>query len=251
MKKIIFSVLIALMIVPTVCMAGQYSLPLTRMKPMVGNWYDSKGNLALTISSDYTINGCKILDLEIIGGEYFGLTYKVKILEQAGERDIVLFHHTGDMQKTAEEYHEFIHIGKQTFIRTKTPRYYESVGGLYLGMNKDKVLSLYGQPSKIDESNFRNSLNSSTWSYEKIGLEVHFTGDILSSITIYPKSNLHFDKSGLSATDSMETFKNFYRADKIVKSRSFVIYIGHGESIFFSRTKESENITLAIDATYK
>ena len=246
MKKIIFSVLIALMIVPTVCMAGQYSLPLTRMKPMVGNWYDSKGNLALTISSDYTINGCKILDLEIIGGEYFGLTYKVKILEKAGERDIVFFHHTGDMNKPAEEYHEFIHIGKQAFIRTKTPRYYESVGGIYLGMNKDKVLSMYGQPSKIDEQNFRNSLNSSTWSYEKIGLELRFSGDIVSSITIYPNSNLRFNKSGLSANDSMDSYKNFYRVSKIsdITSNSFAMYIGHGESFSFHRMNGS--VTLAM-----
>ena len=210
MKKIIFSVLIALMIVPTVCMAGQYSQPLTRMKPMVGNWYDSKGNLALTISSDYTINGCKILDLEIIRVEENGETnYKIKILEQSGERDVILCHQ--ECHIPYEEGHEFIWIGKQAFARTKTPRYYESVGGIYLGMYKDKVLSLYGQPSKIDEYIFDTYLNSATWSYEKIGLELKFSGDIVSRITIYPNSNLRFNKSGLSANDSMDSYKNFYR----------------------------------------
>lgn len=254
MKTLILKLIVALMIMQTVtCEAAQYYFPLNKIEPMIGNWYDSKGNLELTIKNGYTINDCKVLEFEIIGAEYFGSTYKIKILEQTGERDIVIFHHGGDkLTPDHEDYHEFVQVGSQTYFRTKSPRYYESIGGIYLGMPKDKVLSLYDQPSKIDEQNFFRSFSNADWSYEQIGLKLHINGNVVSSITIFPNCTLCFNNSGLSVKDSMEKYKNFYRANKIVEFRPnhCAIYIGHGESFFFDKSKGNISVTLAMDSTY-
>ena len=63
MKNFLSAVIIAFIVAFSVniCSAEYYSRSVTELNKMIGTWYDSKGNVALTIGSDYSINGCKVL----------------------------------------------------------------------------------------------------------------------------------------------------------------------------------------------
>ena len=63
MKNLLSAVIIAFVVTFSIniCSAEYYSRSVTELNKMIGTWYDSKGNVALTIGSDYSINGCKVL----------------------------------------------------------------------------------------------------------------------------------------------------------------------------------------------
>ena len=102
--------------------------------------------------------------------------------------------------------------------KTKKPRYFESAGGIYLGMDKDDVIKLYGQPSSMDVN---------IWKYRE-GFDVLVRDGIVYKITIYRNSDRRFDYSGLSASDSLQTFLKKYNT---TRHRKGSISIGHGEVI--------------------
>ena len=43
------------------------SVPITQLKDIVGSWYDTEGNLILTISNDYKLNGHQITSVGFMG----------------------------------------------------------------------------------------------------------------------------------------------------------------------------------------
>ncbi|MBR1398165.1 MAG: hypothetical protein IJ563_11635 [Selenomonadaceae bacterium] len=220
-KMLIMSMMIAVMIMPAmICSAGS----VTQLDKIVGNWYDSSGNMSLVIGKDYSINGCKIVKLEITGGDYGGSTYQAKILEKNGYRDIKIFITSG------RDYHELIVIDNNAYRRTKNPRYYESIGGIYLGMSQNQVLALYGQPSEID-----NRYDYPIWKYNKDGFNISFAGDVVDGITIYPNGSRRFDKSGLSANDSNATYEKKYNSKVEAADLCNRMIIGYGEVIYFNR----------------
>ena len=61
MRKITFIIFVCLIMISSNVSAKMRSISVTDINKIVGEWYDSKGNLALTIGSDYTINGCKVV----------------------------------------------------------------------------------------------------------------------------------------------------------------------------------------------
>ena len=69
-KVLIMSMIVAVMILPA--MTCHASDSVTGLNHIIGNWYDSSGNMSLVIGNDYSINGCKILKLNGIGGGYEG-----------------------------------------------------------------------------------------------------------------------------------------------------------------------------------
>lgn len=232
-------VLAALIIFPSNCNAG---LPVTSLNPMIGTWYDVNGNPTLTIGSDYSINGCKILDVDIISASEGISTYKVKILENSGYRNIVLSYLNSLMaeQNSEKNYHDAIVIdNKNSYRRTKTPQYFESVGGIYIGMSTNDVVKSYGKPTSIDKG--RNEWEQvNTWRYgNNFSLTVH--GDTIREITIYKSGDRKFDRSGLSANSSLTNYKNFYQTKEESNNRVTWLYIGHGEVIFL----KSDSVTLA------
>ena len=72
-------------------------------------------------------------------------------------------------------------------------------------MSKNQVLSLYGQPSKVETRH-----RFSTWKYNNDGFDVEFEYDIVNSITIYRNGNRRFDWSGLSCNSLLDDFKYKY-----------------------------------------
>ena len=247
MKKFFTAALIALVVTlsANVCAAEYMSRSITELKSMVGNWYDSKGNLALTVGSDYSINGCKVVALYLnphyapIFTPQSSAVYTCRIADGSGYRDIHLDHHSMPSEfLSTPDYHEMIFLnGKTALRRTKAPRYFESVGGIYLGMKKDEVLKLYGRPSRVVDRG--NGLI--TWKYNKQKFDVQFAADVVDSITIYKGGDRRFDWSGLSANNTEYEFKRKY-GGREGQVRSIWI-IGYGESISF----RGDSVTLSID----
>jgi len=168
-------IIFCVVIFSTNCQAGDVN----RLEDIIGNWYDTNGNLALTISKDYSINGCKILNCELFGFTNYvaGIRYDLKII--------------------AVE---------------KTPYVY----------------------------------NSWEFKYKNDGFDVQIVGDRVFSIKIYDYSNRKFDISGLSARDSEESYKRFYKPKAYVGIRGSVFYIGNGELIV-PPNKYNNCATLTVD----
>lgn len=239
------------------------SMPLTSLDRIVGNWYDSKGNLSLTISEDYKINGCKVIAAYFYeyGDNHNGIdflpTHSIasevyRIIEQNGYRDIEIEHY-------GSSYHEMLVVdaGKMILRKTKDQKYYESVGGIYLGMNKNQVLALYGSPSSESRNiqyrynartknteKFFSEYGGYTWKYDKEDFDVKIMGDMVISVKIYQNSNRHFDITGLSVRDLPETFKDKYDAKVFVRFNR--LNIGYGEEINFSRNGEVNFLILTM-----
>lgn len=251
MKKIlsalkIFSVLLifSVAIFPANCQAGFQNISV--MDKMVGDWYDENGNVALTIGSNYTINGCKIVDFKLVGLTHFvaGIEHHIKILEKDGYRDLILEYVSSDVarQLSEENYHEMIIIDtKNIYYRSKNRRHVESVGGIYLGMKKDEVVKLYGEPLSVER--YKYSLG---YAYKYKDFEIDFRVDRVFGIKLYDYGNMKFDKSGLSAKNSKEDYQNFYKPKAksnvtLITPLSSAFYIGHGEVIFLKKRSEKNS----------
>lgn len=246
MKKFLSAAIVALVVALSAhCSAEYTSSSITVLKSMVGNWYDAKGNLVLTISSDYSINGCKVVAI-YMNSNYQPIftpqsiaVYTCRIAEGSSYKDIHLDHHSmPPAYLSTPDYHEMIFLnGKTALRRTKEPRYFESVGGIYIGMSKEEVLKLYGQPSSVI---YRDN-GSITWKYDKQKFDVWISAGIVDSITIYKGGDRRFDWSGLSANNTEYDFKSKYSGSKGQVSRIWII--GYGESIVFGR----DSVTLSIN----
>ena len=224
-RMFILSMVVAVMMIPATGYADYYTVPVTQLNKFVGTWYDVNGNVALTIGSDYSINGCKVLSFSL-NNNYQPICcfYSCRTNEGNRVRDISL-----DATTTASynDYHQMIILNGQNGLRrSKNPKYFESIGGIYIGMGKNEVLRLYGQPSRIS-----NGYGwTKAWHYNQENFDVNFAGDTVISISIYKNGNRRFDRTGLSANDSYNTFKYNYNARDILRHS---LDIGHGEMITF------------------
>lgn len=235
MKVFLLSALVASLIIPsTICRAEtQYStIPFNKAFGgqygiAFGNWYDSNGDLVLTIDGNGTINGYKVLSVGYTGDSV--AFYKVRIADGNSIGEVYLAHF-------GQGYHDTLILNEKIALRnSQKARYVESVGGVYLGMNKNQLVALYGQPSVKGEEG-RNE----AWTYNKEGFRVCFdraTASVINSITIFPNGNRRFDGTGLSARDSLQTFISGYSATPYGRR---MYSIGHGEGIY----QRDGNITL-------
>ena len=220
MKKFFSAVIIfCVMIFSTKVFAFDYrSVDVSYLKNVIGNWYDTKGNLVLTISSNYKINDCTVMSVGYTA-DSAGF-YKVKINEGNSYKDIEFVH-------SGVSYHETVTLlqgNGYSLRRTKEPKYFESIGGIYLGMSKSDVLKLYGQPTSETKYKFEATLK-----YANDGFDVHIDGDTVNLITIYAHGNRKFDRSGLSARNSVDDFFRKYNATIYGRGGA---KIGYGEVIY-------------------
>lgn len=182
-----------------------------------GDWYDTSGNLVLKIGSDYTINGHKIISVGYTGDTV--AFYKIRVEGEKNYRDIEL-----QTFGSYEDTHGMLIINNTAALRhTSEPKYFESIGGIYLGMSKSKVMEIYGEPLSAEDNHQRKT---STWTYN--GFEIFFNYNVVSSITIYSGGDRRFDTSGLSASSSQADFERKYEKKF---SRRGNLDIGHGEVI--------------------
>jgi len=182
-----------------------------RSKGIVGNWYDESGNLIFKISSDYTINGCKILELKIgIAEDLTG--YKCKISEKTGVREINFYH-------LGEDWHEMLFYDGNSVVYKFPKKYIESVEGIYLGMKKAEVLKILGNPSEI------KTYSDNHFVYKNKNIEVWFFENVFVSA-------IRIDRNS-------DNFSRFFKKYKFLATWNPEYIecegIGHGEYIVTSR----------------
>ena len=222
----------------------------TGLNNVYGNWYDVKGKLALKIGSDNTINGYKVTkaSMSSYGINIYFATGGVPVFHVQKLGSIPLEHH-------GKDYHEMLIVngGQMILRKTQKPQYYESVGGVYIGMSTDDLTALYGSPSSVDNS--KAMQGKIIWKYKNEGFDVQVIGgNTISSITIYSYGDRRFDRSGLSCNNSLEEFdahyfNNYYSSHgydlRKLKPGMFTPGIGHDERIFFRNYPESLTLTVA------
>ena len=119
--------------------------------------------------------------------------------------------------------------GNQPYYRL-TGRHFESVDGIYLGMEMREVRRLYGEPDCED-----GRFPYQSWSYVKEGVSVYFYGGIVDGIRIKKGSRKTFDRSGLNADSSRDSYAAYYKAE------------GPMNEFFMAGEDESEYISLYED----
>lgn len=186
------------------------------MKALQGDWYDSAGNLVLSINGHY-INGCKVVAY-LACGEARGY----RIQEADGYRDI------GLTSEAMNEMDFLIFNEQQTLRHSKEPQYTESIAGLYLGMSQKDLEALYGSPTRKETYNVGvgDSFPHANWYYGD-KFKVCFLGDMISSITFYHPETLSYDKSGVPCTTPMTKLKEIYQDKNTYK----FVTLAHKENI--------------------
>ena len=208
---------------------------LSQLKSIAGDWYSTEGDLVLSIRNErLTIDGktYKIISLGFTGDTVAFYKLTVDMGSDYGEIELIS---TGSYKGV----HSILAINKYNYgLRdTKNPRYYESIGGVYLGMDKNQLVSLYGQPT-----NKTTVGRDECWIYSREGFEVHFNRwatNMISLIKIYPNGNRRFDRSGLSANSTRSEFASKYNT---TVTRRGNLDIGSGEMIHI----DSDGVTLQI-----
>ena len=193
---------------------------------MEGQWYDNNNNLVVNISNR-KINDC----LVIAGFDFAGGRSNAKgifrIAEQQGYRDLIIEWH---ISHTAQDK---LVLNNTLFLHKESVgvQYYESVGGVHLGMTKQQLLAKYGSPSHNLTAKGTNSLCGvmvPSWLYASDGWLVTFNADVIDRIVIFNGGTRKLDRTGLNCLNSMDSFASAYGT-----SKSQIMSIGHGEYLIF------------------
>ena len=215
------------------CAAMDYrTVSLSQLNDIAGDWYSTKGEQILSIRNGYLTIKSK--------------TYRVSSLGFTGDT-AAFYKLTGDTGETLELMSTGSYKGVHSVLvllennyglrNTKNPRYYESIGGVYLGMDKDQLVSLYGQPTAKTTYG-----RDECWIYSREGFEVRFdrwAANMISSIKIYPDVSRRFDRSGLSANSTRADFAAKYNT---TVTRRGNLDIGSGEMIHI----DNDGVTLQL-----
>ena len=186
-RKLMLIVLsVAVMFSAKTCAAIDYRpANLSMLKDITGEWYTPKGELVISIRNGYlTINSktYKIVSLGLMSDTAAFYKLTVDRGSDYGELELIF---TG-----SSDGHEILAFVKNGYglRKTKEPRYYESVGGVYLGMDKDQLVSRYGQPTSKTTRG-----RDECWIYNREGFEVWFdrwSTNMISVIKIYPRTDV-------------------------------------------------------------
>ena len=96
-----------------------------------GDWYDEKGNKAVSIENGQLNDKPIIAAFDLAGATgHAAATYRVK---ENGT------YHDYHMSLRGEGIHKTLIVDKKSYRKTPTPQYGETVGGLYLGMYEEDV----------------------------------------------------------------------------------------------------------------
>lgn len=232
MKKLIRIFLLGLvcsfMILPF-SLTNASSRYMTKILPnLQGKWYDLQGNPVLDFEKE-TLNGCQIVDMLNPAGGGGNFNIVVRIVEDAGYRDLKLIC-TG-ISPDHNAYHQYIRLDHQLLRRFPEARYHETIGGLGLGMTKQDVLGRYGNPDVVKNG---ERGKREFWKYEAIGLGIEWENGIAVNLQIYKDGDRHFDSNGFNALNSPKEYADYYGWDRVPKAGSYgSYYIGYGEYLWF------------------
>ena len=238
--RVLLLVLMCLFILLPFSLAGASPHYMEKYLPRLqGNWYDLDGNAVLTFDGA-SVNGCTVVDILRVAGGGGDVGFTVRIVEDAGYRDLKLSC-TG-LSANPEEYHQYIRLDHRLLRRFPEARFWESVGGLGLGMTKHDVISRYGNPDVLKNG---ERGKREFWKYETIGLGIEWENGIVVNLQIYKDGNRHFDSNGFNALNSPKEYADYYGWDRVPKAGSFgSYYIGYGEYLWFRYYPEMVELNL-------
>ena len=202
---------------------------------MQGTWYDVSGREAY-LFSDGNVNGNKIENLFDVAGGGGNISCKLSVIVN-GNPEVWKLSFT-NLSNGPSSYHQYMVIDGNTYRRAQHPRYYESVGGIYLGMSRDQVISLYGNPSLVKDYGH----NTVAIGYANLGLELDVRDNIVTQITIYPYGDRAFDKSGLNANNTASEYANAYGMNR--QPGDYATGIGYYEYIWYKNYPKSVTLSL-------
>ncbi len=249
MKKILLLILTILCFAATAYADDMPAVGLA-LKQYDGSWYNENGEEVFTVNSgDCTIVGketLKIEEIDIVMDDEGWTGYKF-ITTKDGDRL-----ETTAVIDNRGKTHFWGNDGTYLPYRsTKEIEYFESVGGIYLGMSKTNVENIYGGgdsmytspiiPILEEENKNFPYIRKYTVTYSKDGFEIGYAAGRVESITLFKGGSRSFDKSGLNCENSMSDFAKAYNIKKPGYTKANEI--NDGEYLFFD--KESGNITIA------
>lgn len=211
---------------------------LDNLSAVNGIWYDEQGNQILTIANGY-INGCSVIEgYDFAGGR--GQYGVYRIMENGGPRDITIQKMNAKMIK----------IDNEMILKDSSgASYFESVNGVYLGMNADELKIKLGNPDNVINNAVRQ-----TWVYSNIGLNIQFENGRVIQIVMKNNGKWFLDRSRLNYRNSIADFCQAYHLNGVPvpltyeeRKRGyggFGYYIAKGEFLWFDQYPDS--ITLSI-----
>ena len=167
------------------------------LAPAAGDWYDTKGDLVLTVEGA-AINGSAVTDIEDYTDGY-PRKGKFTIREQAGDRVMSL-----DLM--GHKSHQYLIMDNTTPLRRSIHGdHYESIGGVYLGMTQSDLEAAYGQADSTVPDQ-----DTSRLIFDSHHMDVYLRAGIVIGVRIYDGSDLKFEQSGLGSADTAAAYAKAY-----------------------------------------
>lgn len=235
LKKVFLVVMsLVLLLITSVTSADQMSAQfyMSTLNRIQGTWYDTEGHPSWIFNGG-TFNGYRIVGFyDAVGGSS---DFGVKMgLEVNGQYKTLPIEFQG-LSSNPNRYHQYLFIDGRAYRRTSQERYYESVGGIYLGMSVSQVISLYGQP----DVNQNNSIG-----YSKLGLLLDVKNSIVEQIRLYTYGDRRFDRTGLNASSPLQSYVNSYGLDRYPAIDGGHSDIGNAEFLWFYSYPKSVVLSL-------
>ena len=237
MKKLFITIsMLLLMSITVVANAGNMDFVMRTLARLQGQWYSMddaprltiKGNELTYMSRQFIIQD---IDNPAGGGSNFNCDFILKTPNGKMGKSSVSVSNLGSDPKAT---HQHLTLDGITFKRNQQD-YFESIGGIYLGMTRAKLISLYGQPD-IDKGR--------EIGYSRLGLTVRMTNNVIDGITMYSYGNRRLDRSGLSANSSPYEFQQAYGMSGL--PRGLGNSIGHNEYIWLENSSVGKTVTLSM-----
>lgn len=203
MKKLLGLVVLCLTLLglsPLGCLAAESEMDYSAagwLGPADGEWYSTAGALTMVIENN-TINGFSVTNMQNCTFGY-PRTGNFTIDENGKEKTIQL-------EVLGNKSHQYLVIDDNILLRRSLlPDYNESMGGIYLGMTKEDLKSLYKEPTSIVTEQ-----GTEVWNYDAHKFAIVFKKNIISAIRMFKGSDRKFDKTLLGADDAPADYTTAY-----------------------------------------
>ena len=238
-KFIAILVLVIVVCNLNMCFAGELFGNKITHKFIIGDWYDKNGNLVLSIY-DNKINGIGVVNVEYVNGSLHNdTTWKIKLLANKRYFDIIL-------RTLSIGGRNVIVINNKTVLhRSEYIKYFESIGGVYIGMSEKDLLKLYGEPTRKE---YVNDFLKDYW-YDDDKWKIRLFGEFVGSITIFKDGTRKFDRTGFDCNTSIENYLNAYQysvgGELYAEWDShYCVYVPEGADIFIVKNLWPNEVSL-------
>ncbi len=204
------------------------------LKKISGSWYYTNGNEALVITPT-TISGAVVEGgYGFVGGDPGSCLFRVNSPDGIVSELRIGWHFA-----SADNSHQYLFLNGRPLRRSWEAHYSESIGGVFLGMSREEVFRVLGQPT-------RENKVTKVLDYDKKGLQLGLDNGIVYNITVSAASELNFENSNLKATASLEDFQKRYGLAKlpVAGNDGGPNRIADGEYLWFTNYPQSVMLSL-------